>query len=271
MATFVASAFESLTISSVSLGLTAATYLNSSSALVYVATQPIYFRLDGGVVTSTNGFYGAVGALIKLNSAGLVSSFRAIRATANDAVIKAQYGSGLDDYEVVSGDGSTYITNGAAGGADGTTSNQTTLSGSGANLIVYPFAFNGTNWDRMRSSQDASLLASASRTTTQTSGDIQTYGMKAITAILDMTVVGTGSVTISINGKDPASLKYFPILAGAAVITNSTNVYQVGPGLTNATNLVANAFLPHVIQIVVTANNANPATYSVGYSMLAGY
>lgn len=112
------------------------------------------------------------------------------------------------------------------------------------------------------------LLASAARTTTQTSADIQNaFGAAFITVILDMTVVGTGSVTVTINGKDPASNKYYLLLTGAAVVTNSTNIYSVGPGLPVTSNISASGHIPPVFQIVVTANNANSATYSVGYNL----
>lgn len=114
------------------------------------------------------------------------------------------------------------------------------------------------------SARAVTLLPSASRTTTYTSPDLVLTVERFLQLILDMTVVGTGSVTVTINGKDPASGKYYLLLAGAAVITNVTNVYRVGPGLVAAANAVANDALPAVIQIVVTANNANPATYSVG-------
>lgn len=79
-----------------------------------------------------------------------------------------------------------------------------------------------------------------------------------------MTTVGTGSVTLDIQGKDPVSGKYYSILTGAAVTTNSTNVYKIHPGLTAAANAVANDMLPRTYRVVVTANNANSATYSVG-------
>jgi hypothetical protein len=92
---------------------------------------------------------------------------------------------------------------------------------------------------------------------------------RAIHVTLDMTVVGTGSVTLTIQGKDPASGKYYTLLAGAAVIANSTVTYRVGVGLTAAANLVANDALPRTIRILATHNNANPATYSVGYSLAA--
>ena len=114
----------------------------------------------------------------------------------------------------------------------------------------------------------ATLLASASRTITQTSADIPTYNMESIAVTLDMTVITAGpSVTLAINYKDPASGKYVPLLTGAAVTTISTNPYKLGPGLTAAANAIANAVLPDIIQIVVTANNANAGTYSVGYTL----
>lgn len=110
-------------------------------------------------------------------------------------------------------------------------------------------------------------LASGARTTTQTIADIDTNGARYLNVVLDMTTVGTGSVTLTINGKDSASGKYYSILSGAAVTTNSTNRYRVGPNVTAAANSVAQDYLPDTIQLVVTANNANSATYSLGYSV----
>lgn len=134
--------------------------------------------------------------------------------------------------------------------------------------IVHSVLWNGTTYDRQRNNNEATLLSSAARTTTQTGSDITTYNARGIHVILDMTVVGTGSVTLEIQGKDPASGKYYALLTGAVVNTNSTNVYKIYPGLTAATNAVANDHLPRTIRINVTANNANSATYSVGYCLL---
>lgn len=111
------------------------------------------------------------------------------------------------------------------------------------------------------------VLASASRTTTQTSADQINPAGRFLHVILDMTTVGTGSVTVTINGKDPTSGKYYLLLAGAAVTTNSTNVYKVGPGLPATANVSANDIVPRIFQIVVTANNANAAVYSVGFNL----
>jgi hypothetical protein len=112
------------------------------------------------------------------------------------------------------------------------------------------------------------ILASGAQTTTQTQVDQTNTNYRGIKVVLDMTTVGAGSVTLTIQGKDPTSGKYFTLLAGAAVTTNVTNVYTVYPGLTAVANVTANDVLPNTWRILVTANNANPATYSVGASLL---
>jgi hypothetical protein len=108
------------------------------------------------------------------------------------------------------------------------------------------------------------LLASAARTTTQTSRDLRNPGFHWLDLVLDMTNVGTGSVTLTINFKDPASGKYILLLSGAAVTTNVTNNYTIGPTVAAVANVSATRSLPDVLQIVVTANNSNSAVYSLG-------
>lgn len=121
---------------------------------------------------------------------------------------------------------------------------------------------------------NTTLLPSAVRTTTQTSPDIVSAGggqdIVGIHVILDATVNAgsAGSITVTINGKDPASGKYYLLLSGAAVTTVTTNVYRIYPGMTASANATANDALPPIFQIVVTANNSNPVTYSVGYNLL---
>lgn len=118
--------------------------------------------------------------------------------------------------------------------------------------------------------EEVALLTSASRTTTQTSGDLTNIAGNTLTVVLDMTTVGTGSVTVTINGKDPASGKYYLLLSGAAIVTNSTNRYRVGPSVAASANAVAQDYLPRTFQIVVTANNANAAVYTLGYMLSRG-
>jgi hypothetical protein len=101
-----------------------------------------------------------------------------------------------------------------------------------------------------------------------TGPDMSFPSARGVSVVLDMTVPGTGSVTLTIEGKDGASGKYYPLLSGAAVTTVSTNRYTVYPGLTAAANAVASDVLPAVFRLRVTANNANPATYTVGASTI---
>ncbi len=134
---------------------------------------------------------------------------------------------------------------------------------------VGPMMWNGASWDFQRNNLDnITLLASAARTTTQTVADQTNYNARGIVVVLDMTVVGTGSVTLEIDAKDPVSGKYYAVLTGAAVTTNSTNVYTVYPGNTVTANVSASTVLPRTWRVKVTANNANSATYSVGAMLI---
>lgn len=147
--------------------------------------------------------------------------------------------------------------------ADGTSNPTTNL------LASLGERFNGTTWDRERGNFDtAALITASGATTTQTGSDQTNYNGRGVKVVLDMTTVGTGSVTLEIDGKDAASGKYYPILTGAAVATNSTNVYEIFPGATAAANAVANSQLPRVWRVKVTANNANATTYTVGASVI---
>lgn len=111
------------------------------------------------------------------------------------------------------------------------------------------------------------ILPSASRTTTQTNRLNVGDGVGLI-AVLHMTTVGTGSVTLTVNGYDPVGGATWAILTGVAVTTNTTNVYRIYPGLTAAANATVSDIIPATIQLVVTANNANPAVYSLTVNLV---
>jgi len=91
--------------------------------------------------------------------------------------------------------------------------------------------------------------------------------MRGIHVVLDVTVPGTGEIVLSIEGKDQMSGEYYTLLTGAAVSTDSTNVYKVMPDITAATNVAVNDMVPETFRIKVTHNNVNAITYSVGASL----
>lgn len=112
------------------------------------------------------------------------------------------------------------------------------------------------------------LITAAGATTTQTSADQSNLSGRGVVVVLNTTSIGTGSVTLEIDGKDTASGQYYALLTGAAVTSNATNVYTVYPGLTAVANVTATNILPATWRVKVTANNANAATYTVGASVI---
>lgn len=109
---------------------------------------------------------------------------------------------------------------------------------------------------------DHQILASASRTTTQTSGDFTNDHCRGVKVIVDITSAGTGSITPKIQGKS-ASGVYYDLLTSAALTSAATTVLTVYPGATASANVSASDVLPRTWRVVVTANNANAMTYTV--------
>lgn len=74
--------------------------------------------------------------------------------------------------------------------------------------------------------------------------------------ILDTTAFenGTNTVTLHIDGYDPASGKWYTILDGAAVSTATTNLYRVFPGSAVTSNVSANACLPRKFRVQLIKN-----------------
>lgn len=133
--------------------------------------------------------------------------------------------------------------------------------------VAAPHLFNETSWDRYRNNTSNVELASGARTTTQTGSDHINYNGKGVKVLVNMTVVGTGSVTPSIQIKDANGI-YYTVLTGTAIVTNTTQALTIYPGITAAANVSISDILPRTFRIIMTANNANSATYSVGYEIM---
>lgn len=144
-----------------------------------------------------------------------------------------------------------------------------TADGLSSVLEITQALYNGTSVDRRRGNLDnISLIAATGVTTTQTGADQTNHNGRGVIVTLDMTTVGTGSVTLEIDMKDPVSGKYISLLTGAAVITNTTNLYTVYPGAPATANVSANAPLPRTWRVKVVANNANPTSFTVAASVI---
>jgi hypothetical protein len=141
----------------------------------------------------------------------------------------------------------------------------------GRNIVAMgPTLFDGAAMNRQRGNVDwpTPLISATGVTVNQGSGDLINYNSRGVKVALNMTVVGTGSVTLSIQGKDLTSGAYYTILTGAAVTVNGLTVYTLYPGVTTAANAAVSDILPRTWRVVVTAGNANPTTYTVGASLI---
>jgi len=101
-------------------------------------------------------------------------------------------------------------------------------------------------------------------TASQTSPDLANPYGRGVKVFVNTTAIGTGSITVTVQGKDPASGAYFTLLASAAIVTNLLTVLSVYPGLPATANVSANDVVPRTWRVSVVANNANPATYTIG-------
>lgn len=116
--------------------------------------------------------------------------------------------------------------------------------------------------------QHVGVFASKARTATHSSPDFRNDNATGLIVFIDATnIVNTPSVTFSIEGKDPASGKYYTLLTSQAVASATTKVLRLHPSLT-AANDVAKESLPAVWRITATHSDTDSITYSVGASMI---
>jgi hypothetical protein len=114
------------------------------------------------------------------------------------------------------------------------------------------------------------VITGAGATTSANGPDYANGAFRGIKVVVDLTVNGggLGSITVTIEGKDAASGKYYTLLASAALTAVATTVLTVFPGAPATANVSANDQLPKTFRVKVTANNANPTSYTVGATLL---
>lgn len=126
------------------------------------------------------------------------------------------------------------------------------------------FAFNASAQNR-----GTTIFPSAARTNTSlNSADQVNSAGNGVTCVLDTTAYTSGNVTLTIQGKDGTSGKYYTLLAGAAVSSVSTNVYSVCRGCPATANVSANAQLPVAWRVSIAGAATPVSTYSVGCTVI---
>ena len=117
---------------------------------------------------------------------------------------------------------------------------------------------------------DLILAASAARTAdpSLSPASITDLAARGVIVVVDVTAAGTGSLTVTIEGYDPASAKWYTILASAALVAIATTMLAVYAGANAVANSRADFPLPRIWRVRAIHNNANSMTYSVGASVL---
>lgn len=122
----------------------------------------------------------------------------------------------------------------------------------------------------MAENNSVTLLASAARTATVATADQRNPHHRGVVVVIDVTASSaTPSVVATIQGKDEVSGKYYTILASAAITGTGTTVLRVYPGLTAASNTVANDVLPSTWRVNFVHADADSITYSAAAQLIA--
>ncbi len=150
------------------------------------------------------------------------------------------------------------------------TQDKTAATAGNANpLATSAFLYNEATWDRVRNNTDITVLASAARTALVTGSDLTNYNARGVHVVFDVTADPAGaSLTLTVQGKDSLSGKYYDLLVGSAVADVGTTVYRIGPDLSAVANSVVIDILPRIWRVNIAVADSASMTYSVGASVL---
>jgi hypothetical protein len=114
------------------------------------------------------------------------------------------------------------------------------------------------------------LTLTAQGAATLTTGDVVNSGYTGCHIVIDITTAGgTPTLTVTLEGKDEVSGKYYTILASAALATVATTVLRVFPGAAVSSNVSANDMLPRVIRLSAVVGGSTPAvTAKIGMALI---
>jgi hypothetical protein len=123
-------------------------------------------------------------------------------------------------------------------------------------------------WEREHGNEGITALASAARTVSADSGTLLNPNAQAAHFIVDVSaIVATPSIVVTIEGRDVASLVWYPLLIANAITTVGTTVLKVGRAFTAQPNLTANDLLPYIYRVSVANADADSITYSIGVNL----
>ena len=100
--------------------------------------------------------------------------------------------------------------------------------------------------------------------------DLDNLSSSSGNMIVDITAItGTSpTLTVTLQGKDPASGKYYDIIASAALTATGTTMIKIMPGGQIAANTSANNGIPKVFRVIAAAGGTTPSiTGTVGINL----
>lgn len=116
---------------------------------------------------------------------------------------------------------------------------------------------------------ELTAFASAARTASENSPDLESRGCKGAVIVIDATAASlTPSVVFTVKGKSSLGGDYWTILASAAVTGAGQTVLRIYPGLTASANAVASDVLPRLFRVEAVHADTDPLTYSVSVNLI---
>jgi len=123
------------------------------------------------------------------------------------------------------------------------------------------------------STDDVSVLTlTAQGAATVPSADQLNPAGSGIKLVIDITAISgtTPTLTVTLQGKDTTSGKYYTILASAALNAVGTTVLTVFPSATAAANVAANDMLPRTWRVSAVVGGTGPSvTATIGASVVS--
>lgn len=131
------------------------------------------------------------------------------------------------------------------------------------------YLFNGTDFSAEESNRNTTILASAARTSTTSSGTQTNRSNNGAHFLFNVTAVpGGDTVTPRIQGREPVSGDFYDILVGPAISATGLTVLKIYPGIAALANGAANDILPLQYRVSVTHSGAGSFTYSFAESRI---
>jgi hypothetical protein len=165
-------------------------------------------------------------------------------------------------------------------GFNGTTFDRLLSAGDNADAVAvdatghlqtlgHSLTYNNATWDRQRGNTAETVLASAARTITTASADLTNYNQRGVHVAVNVTVAGTSTLTVTLQGKDPVSGAYYDILIGTAIAAaTGLVILKLYPGIGTLAGAAASDILPRTWRVNCAKGDASSWTYSVGANLV---